>query len=136
MTIAERYRDVAPLLADMALDPPTDSVDGVLAADGSGEESSRCRPSTPRKVSMACGVRTLGRGRAVSLDVQRERRAGLEEERRLMYVALTRAKDLLYLTYPMEMHERGVGMLMAKPSRFVEDIGAELLEPIAEVDEA
>jgi DNA helicase-2/ATP-dependent DNA helicase PcrA len=31
----------------------------------------------------------------------------LEEERRLAYVAFTRAKELLYLTYPEESYVRG-----------------------------
>src|SRR5207245_4371702 len=33
ITIAGRYRSVASLLSDMALEPPTDSVGNVLAAD-------------------------------------------------------------------------------------------------------
>src|SRR2546422_10723997 len=33
VTIAGRYRSLASLLADMALEPPTDSVGDVLAAD-------------------------------------------------------------------------------------------------------
>ncbi len=36
-TIALRYRTTGQLLADMALEPPTDSVGGVLAADGEDE---------------------------------------------------------------------------------------------------
>jgi DNA helicase-2/ATP-dependent DNA helicase PcrA len=52
-----------------------------------------------------------------------------------MYVALTRSKDLLYVVYPMESYDRGVGRVLGKPSRFLEDLGDELLEPIALVDE-
>lgn len=44
----------------------------------------------------------------------------LEEERRLFYVAITRAKDLLYMTYTKE---KG-----AKPSRFLSDIPKEHLD--------
>ena len=61
--------------------------------------------------------------------------ADIEEERRLMYVAVTRAKDELYLTYPIEMYDRGVGLTLGKPSRFVEDVGEDLLEPVLLVDE-
>jgi len=61
--------------------------------------------------------------------------ADLEEERRLMYVAVTRAKDQLYLTYPIEIYDRGVGVVLGKPSRFIEDVGEELLEPVALVEE-
>ncbi len=52
-----------------------------------------------------------------------------------MYVAVTRAKDLLYLTYPIEIYDRGVGVILGKPSRFVADLDETLLEPIALVDE-
>jgi DNA helicase-2/ATP-dependent DNA helicase PcrA len=61
--------------------------------------------------------------------------ADLEEERRLMYVAITRAKDLLYLTYPIEMYDRGVGVVLGRPSRFVADLHESVLEPIALVEE-
>jgi DNA helicase-2/ATP-dependent DNA helicase PcrA len=61
--------------------------------------------------------------------------ADIEEERRLMYVAVTRAKDHLYLTYPIETYERGMGLVMAKPSRFIEGLDEDVLEPIALVDE-
>ena len=52
-----------------------------------------------------------------------------------MYVAVTRAKDLLYLTYPIEIYDRGVGVILGKPSRFIADVDEALLEPIALVDE-
>ncbi|HEX9779998.1 MAG TPA: ATP-dependent helicase [bacterium] len=47
---------------------------------------------------------------------------GEEEERRIFYVAATRAKDELYLTHPLvDMSMRGRGMLVA-PSRFLKEI--------------
>ena len=54
--------------------------------------------------------------------------AGLEEERRLFYVALTRAKDELYLTYPMMNPKSYTGDIITRPSRFLEDFPAELVE--------
>lgn len=42
-----------------------------------------------------------------------------EEERRLWYVALTRAKDELYLTYPLMMVDYSRQTILQKPSRFV-----------------
>ena len=41
----------------------------------------------------------------------------LEEERRLFYVALTRAKDDLYLTYPMMNPKSYSGDVICRPSR-------------------
>lgn len=44
---------------------------------------------------------------------------GEEEERRLFYVASTRAKDHLYLCYPLVDYARGMGNLPVSPSRFI-----------------
>jgi len=52
----------------------------------------------------------------------------LEEERRLFYVAITRAKDDLYLTYPMMNPKSYSGDVICRPSRFLEDFPAELVE--------
>jgi len=47
---------------------------------------------------------------------------GEEEERRLFYVATTRAKDHLYLSYPLTDYERGMGNLPVNPSRFITEL--------------
>jgi DNA helicase-2/ATP-dependent DNA helicase PcrA len=52
----------------------------------------------------------------------------LEEERRLFYVAITRAKDELYLTYPLIWHQARDGDIMQKPSRFIAELPKELYE--------
>ena len=52
----------------------------------------------------------------------------LEEERRLFYVAVTRAKDELYLTYPIVRFTRGEGASMMQESRFIGEIPKQLLE--------
>jgi DNA helicase-2/ATP-dependent DNA helicase PcrA len=54
--------------------------------------------------------------------------AALEEERRLFYVALTRAKDDLYLSYPMMNPKSYSGEIITRPSRFLEDFPADLVE--------
>lgn len=45
----------------------------------------------------------------------------LEEERRLMYVAMTRAKDYLFMTYPSSVKMQGMDTY-ASPSRFLKEI--------------
>jgi DNA helicase-2/ATP-dependent DNA helicase PcrA len=55
-------------------------------------------------------------------------RAALEEERRLFYVAITRARDELYLTYPHMRLSGGYGDVFQRPSRFLQEIPNELLE--------
>ena len=51
-----------------------------------------------------------------------------EEERRLWYVALTRAKDELYLTYPLLMTDYNRQTVLQKPSRFITECPPELFE--------
>jgi DNA helicase-2/ATP-dependent DNA helicase PcrA len=47
---------------------------------------------------------------------------GEEEERRLFYVAVTRAKDQLYLCYPLLDYGRGMGNMPLSPSRFIREV--------------
>ncbi|MBK9528687.1 MAG: ATP-dependent helicase [Acidobacteria bacterium] len=51
-----------------------------------------------------------------------------EEERRLWYVAITRAKDELYLTYPLLMTDYNRQTVLQKPSRFITECPATLYE--------
>ena len=57
-----------------------------------------------------------------------EEESGLEEERRLFYVAVTRAKDELYLSYPFMWPNSRAGDVMQRPSRFLDEITDELVE--------
>ena len=52
----------------------------------------------------------------------------IEEERRLFYVAITRARDELYLTYPHMRLNAGYGDMFQRPSRFLREIPTQLLE--------
>ena len=45
-----------------------------------------------------------------------------EEERRLFYVAATRAMDQLYLCYPLMIFDRQVGSVILRPSRFIAEL--------------
>jgi DNA helicase-2/ATP-dependent DNA helicase PcrA len=53
---------------------------------------------------------------------------GEEEERRLMYVAITRARDELYLSYPLLRTSPGTLDPMQTPSRFLQEVPEELIE--------
>ena len=53
---------------------------------------------------------------------------GQEEERRLWYVALTRAGDQLYITYPLMMTDYNRQTVIQKPSRFVTEVPPELYD--------
>ena len=51
-----------------------------------------------------------------------------EEERRLFYVAVTRAKDELYVCYPLVVTDYSRQTVIQKPSRFITEIPRELFE--------
>ena len=69
-------------------------------------------------------------------DIALREPGGEEEERRIFYVASTRAKDELYLTHPLiDMGLRGDSQLLLQPSRFLREIRFTLYEQ-AEIEEA
>ena len=133
--MTERYRSLERLLTDMALEPPTDSVDDALAVDP--DEG----PLVLSTIHSAKGLEWHSvfiiwalEGRFPSyynINTAEE----LEEERRLLYVAATRAKENLFISYPIKIFDRGMGTVLSRPSQFIEGISAAMLEPVTLVDE-
>jgi len=133
-TITERYRSLESMLADVALEPPSDSLGDVLAVE---EDEGYLTLST---IHSAKGLEW----RVVFLIWAADGRfpgpqsvgaEELEEERRLMYVAGTRARDELYISYPIYMFDRALGYTLGRVSRFLEDVSAEFL-PTASLQES
>ena len=60
-------------------------------------------------------------------------RSELEEERRLFYVALTRAEKQAYLTYALSRYRWGK-LIDSEPSRFIEEIDDQYLDMITPVE--
>ena len=54
----------------------------------------------------------------------------LEEERRLCYVGITRAKRQLYFTYAESRRVHGTDSYFSRPSRFISEIPRELIEDV------
>jgi len=127
-SISEQYDSIEHLLVDLALDPPTNSVSDVQSP---GNEKEILVLSTVHSAKglewKAVFIINALDGRFPSLrsvDDPDE----LEEEARLFYVACTRAKDYLFITYPMEVFERDAGVVLSKPSRFLSGIQTDQVE--------
>jgi DNA helicase-2/ATP-dependent DNA helicase PcrA len=54
----------------------------------------------------------------------------VEEERRLFYVAVTRARNELYLSYPKIASRAGPGGMMLTPSRFLQELSPDLYQQL------
>ncbi len=66
---------------------------------------------------------------AMSMNTRNE----LEEERRLFYVALTRAEKQAYITYAQNRYRWGK-LIDAEPSRFIEEIDEKYIENLTPID--
>ena len=123
---ASRFDDLAEMLSQVALmngetserhvDVPPDSVKLTTVHQSKGLEFD---------VVFVIGVadgQFPGR-RAIEAD-------DVEEERRLFYVAVTRAKNELYICYPKVATRAGPGGMMLTPSRFITELSPELYEPL------
>jgi DNA helicase-2/ATP-dependent DNA helicase PcrA len=126
--ITERYRSVSTLLADLALEPAVESVADITPTGSDDEKlilstihSAKGLEWNTVFVIYALDGRFPSTRAAVSDDA-------MEEERRLMYVACTRAKDHLFITYPINVYDRETGLVLSKPSRFIDGIDEKLLD--------
>lgn len=129
LTIMPRYNDLEPFLTDMALEPPNASADANLSIDDTGEDRlvlSTVHSAKGLEWHTVFVIWALD-GRFPSLRAM-DSEEELEEERRLMYVAATRAREHLFFTYPGQVYDRGSGMMFSEPSRFLDDMPFEILE--------
>ncbi len=132
--LTERYRSLEQMLSDMALEPPNDSLDGVLATDTEDEHLTLSTIHSAKGLEWKAVFLIWAADGRFPAPQSMEPEA-LEEERRLMYVAVTRAKDELYLSYPIYMFDRAMGYTMGRVSRFLDAVAPEIL-PTAMLQEA
>lgn len=122
--IAKRYKSAAELLSDVALDP-SDAAQSNRDARGSGVTLSTVHSAKGLEwdtlfiIWMTDGWFPSARS-ADELD-------DLEEERRLLYVAATRAKRHLYFVYPLNAYRGADGDSFPQVSRFLESIPQTIL---------
>jgi DNA helicase-2/ATP-dependent DNA helicase PcrA len=127
--VAERYTTVELMLTDMALEPPDTSQVGV---EPTGSEDEKLVLSTIHSAKglewHSVFVIHLVDGYFPAMQAV-ENKEDLEEERRLLYVAATRARKNLYLITP-ELESRSsrwggfdpAGLVFSEPSRFIAEI--------------
>lgn len=134
MVMAERYANLEEFLADLTLEPPETSVTEIDAPDRD-ERLVLSTIHSAKGLEWHCVfVLWLVDGRFPS-NYAFQDEDGLEEERRLLYVAVTRAKRLLYLTFPVQVYDKITGTILSKPSRFLDDVDASLVEPLSVVED-
>ncbi|OGU58641.1 MAG: ATP-dependent DNA helicase [Ignavibacteria bacterium RIFOXYB2_FULL_35_12] len=128
LNITENYKSLDSLLADMAIEPIIDSVIDIEATDKEEEYVTLSTIHSAKglewhSVFIIHAVEGFfPSSRSVeNLDT-------LEEERRLMYVASTRAKQNLFVTYPMNIFDREAGTTLSKPSRFISEMNKDLAQ--------
>ena len=134
-TIAEGYQGAETFLSDLALEPPDGSAAGVEVSDRDDERLVLSTIHSAKGLEWQCVfVIWIVDGRFPSVYSFSEDE-GLEEERRLFYVSVTRAKRHLYLTYPINVFDRGSGMVLSKPSRFLDPVAPRLLDQLVLMEE-
>lgn len=128
LNITEKYDRLEEFLSDMAIEPPLDSISDLDSPD---KEDEKLTLST---IHSAKGLEWHSVFIMHAIDGffpsirSIETAEGLEEERRLMYVASTRAKQNLYITYPMKVFDREMGVTFSKPTRFLNNITSDIAE--------
>jgi DNA helicase-2/ATP-dependent DNA helicase PcrA len=128
LTITERYFRLSDFLADMALESPEEAGSGGEGAHGETEKLVLSTIHSAKGLEWhAVFIIWLLDGRfpsAYSFDSDED----LEEERRLLYVAATRAKRTLYMIYPTNIYDRALGVVLSRPARFLDEIPKERYE--------
>lgn len=134
-TITERYPRLSEFLADMALEPPDESVSDVEGLDREDEKLvlSTIHSAKGLEWHTVFIIWALD-GKfpsAYSFTTDEE----LEEERRLLYVAATRAKQGLFMTYPINVYDKALGSVLSKPTRFLDDIPKDFYDTWSLIEE-
>jgi len=127
--IMDRYSSLEHFLTDMALEPPNTSMEDTLTADtpaGDHLTLSTIHSAKGLEWHTVFIIWALD-GRFPSPHALNKEK-DLEEELRLMYVAATRARENLFFTYPNQVYDRSLAMVLNRPSRFIDMMPQNILE--------
>jgi DNA helicase-2/ATP-dependent DNA helicase PcrA len=118
---SNRFTDVQELLAELALAGPSAGAQTPEVEEDRDELILTTVHQAKGLEWRAVFVLWLADGKLPDARAMRED-DGVEEERRLFYVACTRAKDLLYLTHPVIADERMMSNVIQRPSMFLTEL--------------
>lgn len=126
--LSTQYSNLEDFISDLALEPSDASVEGMYKKNSDDEALTISTIHSAKGLEWD-SVFIIGAvdGRfpsAYSFNSEEE----MDEELRLMYVATTRAKNNLYITYPVDMYDYSMNMVLSKPSRFLDGIPDDILE--------
>lgn len=126
--LSTQYSNLEDFISDLALEPPDASVEGMYKKNSDDEALTISTIHSAKGLEWD-SVFIIGAvdGRfpsAYSFNSEEE----MDEELRLMYVATTRAKNNLYITYPVDMYDYSMNMVLSKPSRFLDGIPDDIIE--------
>ena len=121
-SLCARHRTLSSFLAEVTLEPPEASVGGIAAPEGDDDTLTLSTIHSAKGLEWKAVFVLWVLDGKLPLSRAAEEVEEMEEERRLLYVAATRAKDALVLTYPVNIYERASGTVLSLPSRFVEEI--------------
>ncbi len=126
---ATRFKDAQDLLSDLAL---TSGVAGKDQVEEPEDEDvlvlSTVHQAKGLEWRAVFGIWLID-GKLPDQRALREE-GGEEEERRLFYVMCTRAKDQLFLVYPVVGDERGMRGVLQRPSRFLQELDRATYEDV------
>lgn len=129
LAIMERYRSLEQFLTDMALEPPNTAMGDTFTTGTPAEDRlvlSTIHSAKGLEWHTVFIIWALD-GRFPSAHAL-HKDEDLEEELRLMYVAATRARENLYFTYPNQVYDRSLGIVLNSPSRFIDMMSDSILE--------
>jgi len=133
-SLCARYGTLSEFLSEITLEPPQASVGDIAAPDGEEEFLTLSTIHSAKGLEWKAVFILWVLDGKLPLSRAAEDEEEMEEERRLLYVAATRAKDLLVMTYPVNIYERASGTVLSKPSRFVEEIPSSVLPRYALIE--
>lgn len=126
--LSTQYSNLEDFISDLALEPPDASVEGMYKKNSDDEALTISTIHSAKGLEwdsvFIIGAVDARFPSAYSFNSEEE----MDEELRLMYVATTRAKNNLYITYPVDMYDYSMNMVLSKPSRFLDGIPDDILE--------